>query len=129
MSAEEWLERARREVARARRLVDQGEADLACVQAFYAAFYGVQALLSTEAWLPKTHRGTLRAFSLVAHEAGEDEAARLFKQLETRRVAVHYGGDQPSPDEAQRRVDAAEEILEAVDRLLVGRAERKPPER
>jgi uncharacterized protein (UPF0332 family) len=118
VSVEEWTERARGELARARRLVDQGEADLACVQAFYAAFYAVQGLLTTQGPLPKTHRGTLRQFSLLAHEAGEDQAAQLFKQLETRRVSVHYGGEQPSPDEARRRVGAAEVVLQAVERLL-----------
>lgn len=117
----EGIEAARREIERVARLIDEGDTDLACSRAYYAAFYAVQEALAAVGEVPKTHAGTHRQFGILAQAGGalgDPEAGRLFRRLEEWRIRVDYARDQPGPEISQEMLQAAEYVVAAVEHFL-----------
>ena len=113
------LARARRELAEARALAEAGFHRIACVQAYYAAFYAVEdAQAATAERVSKTHGGAVAALGRMAAAVNDAEVGRLFAQLRTRREKIHYADAMTTPEEAQNRLAAAERVIGVVERYL-----------
>ncbi|MGH8991835.1 MAG: HEPN domain-containing protein [Acidimicrobiia bacterium] len=115
------MEAARRELERVARLIVEGDTDLACSRAYYAAFYAVQEALAVVGEIPKTHAGTHRQFGVIAQAGGaldDPEAGRLFRRLEEWRIRVDYARDRPGPEVAQEMLRGAEHVVAAVERFV-----------
>lgn len=121
MTPSEGLEAARREIDRVARLIAEGDTDLACSRAYYAALYAVQEALAVVETPPKTHAGTHRQFGILAQAGGaldDPEAGRLFRRLEEWRIRVDYARDQPGTEIAEELLRGAQHVLAAVERFL-----------
>jgi uncharacterized protein (UPF0332 family) len=121
------LERARREIAAARALIDTGFPEKAVSSAYYAVFHAAVASLLELGETRSKHSGVLSAFGrLVIKDGGFDrELGGLRRRLFDRRNDVEYGLEQPSAEEAGADTDEAERFVIEVERWI---EERSAPE-
>lgn len=122
------LERARREIAAARALIDLGFLEKTVSSAYYAVFHAAEAALLALGEARSKHSGVLSAFGqLVVHQGGFDrELGRVLRRLFERRNDVDYGLEVPSLEEATRALDGAERFVDAVERWIDSRQDERP---
>lgn len=115
------LERAEETRAAARLLMQEGFFDSAASRAYYAAFYAATAALLYEQETFKTHGGVLSSFHRVFVKSGRVrvEHGKRLNQLSELRSIGDYGEIHHVPQhEAERAVEDASAVIEAVRRLL-----------
>lgn len=115
------LEKARRDLANARSLLELGGYDNAIVLAYYGAFHAARSLLLSEGMEPKTHSGLLRLLSLhfVRTDRMAPETANLLTLLESQRARASYDATAVfTKDMAAAAVTDAANFLATVEGLL-----------
>lgn len=117
---EEGVVRARRELASAWLLADNGFGAQAVSRAYYAAFYAAEAALLHVGETRAKHSGVVSAVGrLLVRERGLDErAGRLLRSLFERRSQADYGLAGVPDQEARRAVDDAEAVVEIIEAWL-----------
>jgi uncharacterized protein len=117
------LDRARREIEAALTLIETGFPEKAVSSAYYAVFHGAVAALLALGETRSKHSGVIAAFGeFVVHEGGFDpEVGRTLRDLFEQRNEVDYGLEDPTTDEAKKRVDDAERFVAAVERWIEAR--------
>lgn len=122
MNAEELMAKARRALASAQKLLQDGDGDGACNRAYYAMFDAARAaLIASNAPVPpeiaKTHSGLISAFSLhlVKPKLFPVELGRSLNKAEDLRLVADYKGDSIDAEEAIWVVQAAQAFIEEVD--------------
>jgi uncharacterized protein (UPF0332 family) len=118
------LERARREIAAARALIDTGFPEKAVSSAYYAVFHAAVAALLELGETRSKHSGVLSAFGrLVIKEGGFDrEIGAVRRRLFERRNDVEYGLEPASGEEAGADTDDAERFVTEGERWIEHRA-------
>ncbi len=122
------MAKARRALASAQKLLQDGDGDGACNRAYYAMFDAARAaLIASNAPVPpeiaKTHSGLISAFSLhlVKPNLFPVELGRSLNKAEDLRLVADYKGDSIDAEEAIWVVQAAETFIEEVDlRFMAG---------
>ena len=128
MNAVELMVKARRALASAQKLLQDGDCDGACNRAYYSMFDAARAaLIASEAPVPpeiaKTHSGLISAFSLhlVKPNLFPVELGRSLNKAEDLRLVADYKGDSIDAEEAIWVVQAAQAFVEEVDsRFMAG---------
>ena len=122
MNAVELMVKARRALASAQKLLQDGDCDGACNRAYYSMFDAARAaLIASEAPVPpeiaKTHSGLISAFSLhlVKPNLFPVELGRSLNKAEDLRLVADYKGDSIDAEEAIWVVQAAQAFVEEVD--------------
>jgi uncharacterized protein (UPF0332 family) len=110
------LERARREIAAARALVDLEFTTPAVSRAYYAAFHAAEAALLAVGQSRSRHAGVLAAFGrYIVKEGGLDSRhGRALHSLLDGRHLADYSLEPVSADSAKDAVDVAEALVDAV---------------
>ena len=122
------MAKARRALASAQKLLQDGDGDGACNRAYYAMFDAARAaLIASKAPVPpeiaKTHSGLISAFSLhlVKPNLFPVELGRSLNKAEDLRLVADYKGDSIDAEEAIWVVQAAQAFVEEVDsRFMAG---------
>ena len=121
MNAQDLMTKARRALASADKLLQDGDNDGACNRAYYAMFDAARAaLIASKAPVPpeiaKTHSGLIAAFSLHLVKPGlfPVELGRAFNRTEDLRLVADYKGDPISEEEALWALQNAQTFLEEV---------------
>ncbi len=134
MSSNYWEVLRRRALSMlslAKRLVSEGEYDLAVLNAEYAAQLYLKSLLyrlSGEEWRGRSIRTLLGALSLVLHECGLDDLAnvvydfvrsnrRLLAELDEAHTRAVYGPLQYSREQAGALLKAAELVIDLLKKV------------
>lgn len=117
------LDKAQRNVAVARRLVDEGEWDVAVSRAYYAMFYAAQACLYGLGQEYSKHSAVIAAFG--REFAKTDILPRQLHahliQAEQARIQSDYEVAEPVPEEDARLISArAADFVAAIQRFLLG---------
>jgi uncharacterized protein (UPF0332 family) len=117
-----------RAIASARMLLDAGDTDGACNRAYYAMLDAARAALTFSGHdLPRSHRGTLAAFSehMVKNARLPTDMGRNLKRAETLRLLADYEGASVDAENARKLVEDAERFVAAIRAELSRRTE--PP--
>ncbi len=121
MNAQDLMTKARRALASADKLLQDGDNDGACNRAYYAMFDAARAaLIASRAPVPpeiaKTHSGLIAAFSLHLVKPGlfPLELGRAFNRTEDLRLVADYKGDPISEEEALWALQNAQTFLKEV---------------
>ncbi len=124
----ELLDKARRSLRAAERLLQDGDNDFAVSRAYYAMFYAAQALLLTKEIRRSKHSGVIAAFNEHFIQSGEPPR-RFFLMLRDGfedRAEGDYGLVTISEEQARAGIAAAREFLDEIDRQLT-RGRSRPP--
>lgn len=116
----ELLEKARRSLRAAERLLRDGDRDFAVSRAYYAMFYAAQALLLTKDIRRSKHSGVIAAFNEHFVQTGE-VPHRFFLMLRDGfedRAEGDYGLTVISEEQARAGIAAAHEFLDEIIRRL-----------
>ena len=125
MNPDFFLGRARRALASARLLLENGDFEGACNRAYYCMFEAAHAALKASA--PelnpariKTHRGLIAAFSKYVVKSGRlsGDLGRSFNQVERIRLLADYTGEAIDEPKVRWAVDQAAAFLAQVESLL-----------
>jgi len=123
MNAQDLMIKARRALASADKLLQDGDNDGACNRAYYAMFDSARsALIASKAPVPpeiaKTHSGLIAAFSLHLVKPGlfPVELGRAFNRTEDLRLVADYKGDPITKEEALWALQHAKTFLEEVEK-------------
>lgn len=123
MNAQDLMTKARRALASADKLLQDGDNDGACNRAYYAMFDSARAaLITSKAPVPpeiaKTHSGLIAAFSLHLVKPGlfPVELGRAFNRTEDLRLVADYKGDPITEEEALWALQHAKTFLEEVEK-------------
>jgi uncharacterized protein (UPF0332 family) len=116
----EGLRRARQELAAAELLAGSGFRAQAVSRAYYASFYAAEAVLVDLGETRARHSGVVAAFGqLVVRDRGLDErAGRLLRSLFERRSQADCDLADVPTDEADRAVDDARFVVDAIEAWL-----------
>ncbi len=117
---QELLDKARRSLRAAERLLQDGDNDFAVSRAYYAMFYAAQALLLTQDVRRSKHSGVLTAFNEHFIRSGE-LPRRFFLMLRDGfedRAEGDYGLATISGEQARAGIAAAREFLDEIERRL-----------
>ena len=115
-SAADYWQRAQRAFATARLLLAE-DVDAAVSRAYYASFYAVSALFALEGTFFSRHTALKTAVHRDLAQSGRwpTELAKAYSILmDLRDTADYAGGMRVSQEDAQRAVDTAARILDAV---------------
>ncbi len=122
MKPEEYLSKARRALASAKLLLDDGDVNGACNRAYYAMYDAAHAaiVISTENVNPaeiKTHSGLISAFGLhlVKTKCLPAVLGRSLNQVERIRLLADYTGEEMPVDKAKWAVNEALTFIEAIE--------------
>jgi uncharacterized protein (UPF0332 family) len=114
------LDKARRSLGAAERLLQGGDADFAASRAYYAMFYATQALLLTRDIRRSRHSGLIAAFNESFVKSGEIPA-RFFLQLRDGfedRAEGDYGLAEITEEQARAGIAAAHEFVDEIARRI-----------
>lgn len=119
----ELLDKAKRSLHAAERLLLDGDNDFALSRAYYAMFYAVQVLLLTRDVRRSKHSGVVAAFNEHFIQGGE-LPRHLFLRLRDAfedGAEGDYGLAVISEEQARAGITAAREFLDEVNRRLTAR--------
>lgn len=110
------VERARRDLAAARLLLESGFFDRAVSSAYYATFHAATTALLTLGERRNTHGGVVAAFGqeVVVRGGLEPRHGRAINLLLELRATADYAEDEASREIAERAVEDAEQFVDAV---------------
>jgi uncharacterized protein (UPF0332 family) len=115
------LEKARRKLATAKRLLDEGEFEDAAGPAYYAMYHAAHAALLPKRASPRTHKGLAMMLSMHRVKVG-DISIDLYRAFVAARDQREYGDYEVAsiigPELAQRTVVDAGAFVDAVEALL-----------
>lgn len=122
MNAQDLMTKARRALASADKLLQDGDSDGACNRSYYAMFDAARAaLIAFKAPVPpeiaKTHSGLIAAFSLHLVKTGlfPVELGRAFNRIEDLRLIADYKGDPIAQEEALWALQHAQSFVAEVE--------------
>ncbi len=114
MTLEQYLLKARRALASARLLLENGDIEGSCNRAYYAMFDAAHAaLLRHQPGInpaeTRTHNGLITAFGKHLIKTGlmTPELGRVLNQVEQIRLLADYTGEEIEPDKAAWAVEQA----------------------
>ena len=116
------VQKANRSIAAAKRLIDQGDYDFASSRAYYATFYGIEAILLTENLVFSKHSAVIGAFSqhFVKTAIFPKEFTKLISRLFRQRQLGDYEFELSiGKDEALEDLGYAERIVQAIESYLI----------
>jgi uncharacterized protein (UPF0332 family) len=118
-SYSQLLSLAEQDLENARLLLDNGRYRAAISRAYYAMYYGVQAVLDAKNIASRTHKGIIQQFGQHFVQSGEfsREMARDLKETYDLRHISDYEADVVITQEQAERVMAVS--LEFVDRIRI----------
>ena len=119
-----WADKARRDLAAARRDLDAGDPDNAVVRTYYAAFHAATAALCESGRAAKTHAGTQTLFfQTFVQDVGtfEPSLSRTLSRLQQHRESADYGVRAPDAETARESIEQATAFVDAVGAWLAGR--------
>ena len=115
------LEKAKRKLAIAKRLLDQGEFEDAAGRAYYAMYHAAHAALLPKHASPRTHKGLAMMLSMHRVKTGEI-SVDLYRAFVAARDQREYGDYEVAsiigPELGRRTVADAGAFIEAVEALL-----------
>ena len=120
-NAHRALDRARAVLAQAQILRDADHADGAVSRAYYAAFHAARAMLLSLGLEPRSHRGmsSLVGQHLVLPGTVSSDLQRALSRLQKYREEADYDPVAVfSPEDADREVAAAGEVLAEAERVV-----------
>lgn len=116
-----WLNKARRSLAAARRLLNEGDSDIAASRAYYAMFYAATALLDSRGLSFKRHSALIAAFGKEFTATGV-LPKELHKHLASAENARHIGDylidDDPAAADVAIHLDRAEKFIQIAEQFL-----------
>lgn len=118
--SEEFIEQARDRLAAAQEALAAGHLGVAVSVAYYSMLYAARATLSEDDENARTHRGTWNLFRIKYVTTDAFDAA-LFTKAQHAQVAREAGDYQavnPTAEQAEEYVAAAEKFLTAVERMI-----------
>ena len=126
MSPEEYMAKAKRAIASAKILLDDGDIDGACNRAYYGMFDAAHAALlavgdPVNPANTKTHRGLIGAFGQYLIKPGllEVDLGRLLNQVEQIRLIADYMGEDIDSEKGKWAVEKAEFFVLEVEKFLL----------
>jgi uncharacterized protein (UPF0332 family) len=122
---DELIEKARRSLAAAERLLADGDADFAISRAYYAMFYAARALLLTKDIRRSKHSGVIAAFNehFIRNGAVRHELFISLRDAFDDRSEGDYGLVTISMEQGRASVQAAREFVKELGDLLQRSAE------
>lgn len=125
MTLEQYLLKARRALASARLLLENGDIEGSCNRAYYAMFDAAHAaLLRHQPGInpaeTRTHNGLITAFGKHLIKTGlmTPELGRVLNQVEQIRLLVDYTGEEIEPDKAAWAVEQASVFVETIQNSI-----------
>lgn len=115
------LQKATRSLLAAQRLLEEDDYDFASSRAYYAAFYGIQAVLLTKNISASKHSGTIRLFNqhFIKTDIFPKEFNKYINDLFRNRQTSDYTFDAPIDQFSTRQdIQTAETILQAITDYL-----------
>lgn len=118
--SEEFIEQARDRLAAAQEALAAGHLGVAVSVAYYSMLYAARATLSEDDENARSHRGTWNLFRIKYLTTDAFDAALFTKaqHAQVAREASDYQAINPSAEQAEESVAAAEQFLAAVERML-----------
>lgn len=118
--SEELASSARKWLASAGALLDQGFAESASADSYYAVLYAARAALSEADRDARTHGGVWDLFFRLFVDSGRFERGLYAKarQIERVRLDAHYEAREVPLEMAGQVVETAERFVGAVERML-----------
>ena len=117
----QWLKKAQRSLAAARRLLEAGDNDIAASRAYYAMFYAATALLDSKGLSFKRHSALIAAFGKEFTATGL-LPAELHKFLSSAENARHIGDymieKEPAPTDVAIHLERADKFIQAAEQFL-----------
>jgi uncharacterized protein (UPF0332 family) len=115
------LDKARRKLATARKLIEQEELEDAAGRAYYAMYHAAFAALLPKRASPRTHKGLATMLSMHRVKTGEI-SVDLYRAFVAARDQREYGDYEVAtiigPELARRTVADAATFIDAVEALL-----------
>jgi len=124
--AERELARARKALAAARTLREEGLLEDALSRSYYAVLHAARALLVSEGINPSSHEAVKRLFGLhIVKEGGMDaQYAHILREEQDDRALADYDvAFVPEEERVDKRILDAEKFLVEASRLLAGDAD------
>ena len=125
MTLEQYLLKARRALASARLLLENGDIEGSCNRAYYAMFDAAHAaLLRHQPGInpaeTRTHNGLITAFGKHLIKTGlmTPELGRVLNQVEQIRLLADYTGEEIEPDKAAWAVEQATVFVETIQNSI-----------
>ncbi|HRX60674.1 MAG TPA: HEPN domain-containing protein [Candidatus Competibacter sp.] len=125
MTLEQYLLKARRALASARLLLENGDIEGSCNRAYYAMFDAAHAaLLRHQPGInpaeTRTHNGLITAFGKHLIKTGlmTPELGRVLNQVEQIRLLADYTGEEIEPDKAAWAVEQASVFVETIQNSI-----------
>lgn len=115
------LERAEQSIRAAKDLAVKGYHDFAASRAYYAAFYGATAVLLNESLDFSKHSGVIASIHqqfVKTGKLGKEQGKDLNWLFEIRSIGDYGGVEHVSQAQAERAIQAAESLLNAIKSLL-----------
>ena len=114
---DDLLEKARRKLGAAKKLLELGEYEDAVSRAYYCIFHAAKAALASENLFPRTHEGTIREFGsrFIKEKRLPKELGIIFSDARSLRETADYT-TKPiiGLDDAKWAVEAAERFLKHI---------------
>lgn len=129
LDPEAWanLDRARRSLEAARKLLDEGFPDFAASRAYYGAFYAASAVLQAEGIEFKKHGGAITAVHQHLIKTGRLDVSfgKDLRYLYEMRLVGDYGESRHVPeDEAREVIEIAARVVNALSEMISGNQSR-----
>ena len=125
MTLEQYLLKARRALASARLLLENGDIEGSCNRAYYAMFDAAHAaLLRHQPGInpaeTRTHNGLITAFGKHLIKTGlmTPVLGRVLNQVEQIRLLADYTGEEIEPDKAAWAVEQATVFVETIQNSI-----------
>ena len=115
------MQKTRRKLATAKRLLDAGDFEDAAGRAYYAMYHAAHAAFLPKRGVPRTHKGVAMMLSMHRVKSGEI-SIDLYRAFVAARDQHEYGDYEVAsvigPEFAQPTVAAAGVFIDAVDALF-----------
>jgi uncharacterized protein (UPF0332 family) len=119
---QQMFKKARRSLAAARYNIKAGDYDFASSRAYYAAFYAIEALLTTQNLSFSKHASVIAAFNqhFIKPAIFPKEFSKMIERLFRDRQTGDYGFEfSISEDEANEDVRLAERLISSIETYLI----------
>ena len=119
--ASKQFERAKRALAAARWMIDNGDYPGAVSKAYFVFLDAADAGLVTKGLTPQSHAGTIRLFNLHFVKPGlvPEKFGHLFGKMEKDRLDADYKGEMEwTKEDAARAIERSQELLAIMENLV-----------
>lgn len=119
--ARKQFERAKRALASARWMIDNGDYPGAVSKAYFIFLDAADAGLVTKGLTPQSHAGTIKLFNLHFVKPGlvPDKFGHLFGKMEKDRLDADYKGEiEWTKEDAERAIERSQELLAIMESLV-----------